>query len=940
MADETFENEIVNRIKVDADQALTQLEELRKRIDAYKASLLEMRATSDESFRVMAQAIKESQGKGYDTKAMQAAIRELNAADAARLKQTQANEQARKQAILNTYDQQKAQIQQNLVLEKQAAAQTVADQKAVEQAERQRYTAKQNQLRQQVQMEKEIEAQAKQTSGSGGTGAFLDNLGGKAGQLTNTLRNLGTAGSVAFGTVLGMLAGTVINNLIGLFGKLTGAVKDFAQELVATAAAWSETMFRFEVSIRALQRVGFKETVGDWLDVVNDLKAQFPIFSRQEITDAVSMTALMTREFGFNAEQMREIISVSMMLSELYNKDLQEAIRGVTYAIGSGYTESLQRMGININKAIIAQEGMRLGFGQSYNEMTNAERALATYNVVLANAQAQMKDAGAAADQLFGKQRKLNAQFEDFKVLLGRLAEPKLINFYTNLNTIFEQVTQTIRDTIQVYAQLTFTLQLLGDWVTQGFGAMQVKMREFGKDVTNTKDLIQSISEVTSQMAYDYVYKPQEALGDEQTGNALQEGVDEERAANIKQSIQDLWKAIVEEQKRGQEESAQLWQDYNADIEELTSDLNAKVQEAYSKYNQEVADLEENYLRDRAKLDADYQDSVTKAAADSAQRRAEAEARYRNNEISAEAKYQERLQQLREKFLMDLEDAIHERDARQALRLIRQYNLEKQQAGREEALRKDDAARDLALQLKTIEQERAARMAELAREHAQREAELQAQYARERLQAQTKFQQELADLKANYDERRKARLAQYEQDQKDLDKSVQDRINKVAAGLVEEYNITTDMAGQIYQALAAYFGPGGAVEGLYNYMYAMITQMQAWDAWANAYFGPGTSWSGSENVAEVPTHSGGGTFVADKPTMAIWGEDGKEYAQFTPARKLDRGQTSSLDTGGNRVTDPVKVALDVLLSPDLEARVVDRSIDRAADVMLKVLRER
>ena len=49
---------------------------------------------------------------------------------------------------------------------------------------------------------------------------------------------------------------------------------------------------------------------------------------------------------------------------------------------------------------------------------------------------------------------------------------------------------------------------------------------------------------------------------------------------------------------------------------------------------------------------------------------------------------------MREKFLMDLDDALHARDARQILKLIKQYELDKLQAERDYALKQEAAKKD------------------------------------------------------------------------------------------------------------------------------------------------------------------------------------------------------------------------------------------------------
>jgi hypothetical protein len=70
------------------------------------------------------------------------------------------------------------------------------------------------------------------------------------------------------------------------------------------------------------------------------------------------------------------------------------------------------------------------------------------------------------------------------------------------------------------------------------------------------------------------------------------------------------------------------------------------------------------------------------------------------------------------------------------------------------------------------------------------------------------------------------------------------------------------------------------------------------------------NWGGS--------YAGGGSIVANKPTLALFGERGAERATFTPLSKGKGGIEG-------------KVQIEVLLSPDLEARIIDSAVGEVAN---------
>ena len=64
-------------------------------------------------------------------------------------------------------------------------------------------------------------------------------------------------------------------------------------ESAKAAVEFQRSMYLFEVSIRALQRVGMDTTLAEWRDRLVEIKEQFPIFSEQEIVSALTSICLL-----------------------------------------------------------------------------------------------------------------------------------------------------------------------------------------------------------------------------------------------------------------------------------------------------------------------------------------------------------------------------------------------------------------------------------------------------------------------------------------------------------------------------------------------------------------------------------------------------------------------------------------------------------------------
>src|SRR3990167_3481819 len=326
---ETF----TQKILVDAQQTLNELEALRENIDAYKGAIRQANKEAGESFATIAEsikrasvaardaAIKQLAEKGptggmsiqeaereiikryqQDVKALTIATRELNQEQrvaAQTAKQFGGDATAAAIAYRQKIDQIKVALQQmaaqnRISLQDAAKGMTISGQANVSQT---------NQA---------LREMTKESQGAGGA-----------------LSSLGSIGSFVFGSVLGLTAISVIRRLIGVLKEVSQAAIDF-----------NAVLFRMELGVNALRRSGVDTTLDEWTEYIQKVKEEFPIFSERDITYGVSQVQLMTREFGLSVEQMQQVFDVATVIAIENNTSLTDSVRGVSYALSSGYFRS------------------------------------------------------------------------------------------------------------------------------------------------------------------------------------------------------------------------------------------------------------------------------------------------------------------------------------------------------------------------------------------------------------------------------------------------------------------------------------------------------------------------------------------------------------------------------------------------------------------------
>jgi hypothetical protein len=381
-----------------------------------------------------------------------------------------------------------------------------------------------------------------------------------------------------------------------------------------------------------------------------------------------------------------------------------------------------------------------------------------------------------------------------------------------------------------------------------------------------------------------------------------------------------------------------IWRDYFAKLEDIARDT-----------QNEIADAQRQLAQDLEDLQRETQQKLQDAAR-----------KYHDQEIKAERDYQEKLRRLREEYLFDLEDALRERDALQVIRLMRRYQLDKEQLAREKDNEAKDRAEAYRREIEDIRRQAEQKAQELQIEFQRRLEEIQLQADREREQAAIARDQALQELKEDLERERAERQTKYEEELADLKKRFEDEVAEILKGLQDQYNVSDEQLKSIAKIFEDILGSKGMIAGSYaafaqtmgdmtqtiqnavTTAIAYLQQLQAAQASAAAstagFSMPTTNLSpygpGSPNyIPPTYGHALGGTEYANKPTWALFGEGGPEIANFTPINRLNTNSMSPVGAEGGiggRMSQSGNIRVEVYLSPDLEGRIMDNTLGETA----------
>jgi hypothetical protein len=409
--------------------------------------------------------------------------------------------------------------------------------------------------------------------------------------------------------------------------------------------------------------------------------------------------------------------------------------------------------------------------------------------------------------------------------------------------------------------------------------------------------------------------------------------------------VQEANEKITEIEQEAGEKRIDINEDYLDDIEDLHEAHLDRRLDLWQDYQQRLVDIGTKESQNTADEIRKYQFRIADAERDAAFRRQEAERKYRERELKEERKFQEKLRQLRENFLFDLEDAVRERDARQIIRLTRQYNMRRDQLIREEKIAKDDRQSAFEEELRQIEFQRQQRLQQLAIEHQRRLEEIAIQAERERAQAALDYERKKQEEAERYEEDKEKREERLQEQLDKLDEDTQKRVNKIIESLMKEYEATRAWLNPIAQLYENTYGPNSRIDNALVWYQRRLQQtwllQQKLKLMQHIGSYPGGSPGAFKEMEYAGERARGGTIVADKPTVAIFGEAGPEVATFTPLNKI-AGQS---DMGGQipmGARDPLtgKLRIEMMLSPDLETNIIDSALNEGADVIYTIERER
>jgi len=705
---------------------------------------------------------------------------------------------------------------------------------------------------------------------------------------TISTQNLGAVGKYVWGTVVAMIG-----------------VQSFRQIIVAIQAAiqagldFIKTMYTLDVSIRAMQRTGSDIKLADVYTKLAEVQHKYAFYSIPETAQAMAKLAQLTTGMGLTQEQFLNLFETTVTVAIAKGKDLTVVSQGIALAMSSGWTRSVQGLGLEINKATIAMEAQRLGFSGIYSQLTLNQRALATYNLLMRERAKYEQDLAAYYRTAPGAVERMGASWTNLKTTAGQAfgEMTKIIaTFVATSLDAWKRIIDNFQKIEIFFASLIST--------SRTFFADILKGMDFKSALADwqkaQKEMYQNIGKELRPDLFGGLLKDAQASADILKGMTEDE---QQRFIDDMETTNNDLESLMTDSYQKREDAATK---FHQDMARITLEGQRQEEELVRNHARKLSDIETKYTQDVQQAYRDYNRNILSDEKDLSNRRLELEQNHRNDELTAEEQFQEKMKELREQLSFDLEDAVRNRDPRSARNLIRRYNLQVAQDQRQYQLDKAERDRQFALELLQLNQQAIIRRQQRWLEYQQKLQDLALQRTQDIQDANIRFQQDQADLKLKLAQQRADRIKAYQQELQDINLSIKRRLQQIAEGWIKEFGLTKDALDKIMKYYTLVYGQNGYLDELFKYYSQRIAGLPA----------PGM---GSTN--NLSTGLTGQTVVPIGSVNATAGRS------ITTNKNLAQAGAGSM-------------AIKVILDPNLQAQIIDKTLGQLSDVMVSVERAR
>lgn len=233
----------------------------------------------------------------------------------------------------------------------------------------------------------------------------------------------------------GALAGSGFNKGALLFGS-----GQFVAAAVAAAAITKSVQAASDLNEQlSKSNVIFGQNAKEVESWSKTLATSFGISERAGLQAAGTFGSIFTntgQTTAQAAEMSKRFVELAGDLASFNNTSTDDALNALRSGL-AGEIEPLRRFQAFLTEASVAQEALRESGKSSVTQLTQGDKVLARYNLILKQTKTAQGDAARTSDSLANQTRQLAANFDNLSANMGRTFLPAANKVVTVLNSLF-----------------------------------------------------------------------------------------------------------------------------------------------------------------------------------------------------------------------------------------------------------------------------------------------------------------------------------------------------------------------------------------------------------------------------------------------------------------------------------------------------------------------
>lgn len=460
------------------------------------------------------------------------------------------------------------------------------------------------------------------------------------------------------------------------------------KESIKAAIAYDTAMFRLEVAVRAAQRAMGESagTIHQWVEAAREIAHRYGLYTETAMLTVAASVRRMTLQFEIAADDAIALTDAGVALATVFGEQPGGVAEALARFVATGTNqEALRQFGINASNVALQAEAMRLGFQGLYRDLTQLEQAEIRQSLVLRQVGMYSEDAAAAQETLAGETAASTAMLAERAVAVGAA--------WMTFRRLWQQIWTVVRLVVQE------AVGAIGNLATMMFmGIVELTGGTLNYMQVALEHLMAGTRATTDELRQAFAEGVQSAGMNVATFVA--------QSARMFQTLEDEEDTAARHAKETTELMAAAWVSLGDVFNQINGRLIGVMRQLDTEYKDALNEIDEAAIEERQRRTRDYQRDT-------------------------ERELQEhllRMRRMEEDYLLELEDAVRARDARQVLLLMRRHRIDVRRAEEDYQLRRGQRLDDYRQELADMEDQAARRRAEITAEWQERRAQAQREH--------------------------------------------------------------------------------------------------------------------------------------------------------------------------------------------------------------------